>query len=75
MEGFWNKEELDGEVWIERELDGADGESSVRGEEHKSVGAIGLVIELDDIGSVGVIMIGHGPNIPALSGGETEMEF
>ena len=31
MEGFWNKEELDGEVWIERELDGADGESFVRG--------------------------------------------
>ena len=74
MEGFWNKEELDGEVWIGREST-ADGESSVQGEEHKSAGAIGLVIEIEDIGSVGVIIIGHGPNIPALSGGETEMEF
>ena len=73
MEGFWNKE-LDGEVWIERELTD-DGESFVRGEEHKSARSIGLVIEIEDIGSVGVIMIGHGPNIPALSGGETEMEF
>ena len=65
MEGFWNKE-LDGEVWIGREST-ADGESSVRGEEHKSAGEIGLVIEIEDIGSVGVIIIGHGPNIPALS--------
>ena len=28
VEGFWNKEELDGEVWIEGEST-ADGESSV----------------------------------------------
>ena len=49
MEGVWSKEELDGEVWIEGEMT-TDGESSVRGEEHKSAGAIGLVIELDDIG-------------------------